>query len=136
MTLPAINGNEGFARAAVAAFCAPLSPTLEQINDIKTAVSEAVTNAIIHAYPEGSGEINVEVTISDESVITVKVTDQGTGMSDIEEAKKPFFTTKSSEEHSGMGFTIMEAFMDKLEIVSEKGRGTCVTMQKDLKKNA
>ena len=136
MTLPAKNGNEGFARAAVAAFCAPLSPTLEQINDIKTAVSEAVTNAIIHAYPSGDGEIVVEVVIYEEKVIAVKVSDEGTGMIDIEEAKKPFFTTKSKEEHSGMGFTIMEAFMDRLEVVSEQGRGTSITMQKDLKKNA
>ena len=136
MVLPAKIGNEGFARAAVAAFCAPLAPSLEQINDIKTAVSEAVTNAIIHAYPAGDGEVALEVVIYDEDTVSIKVTDEGQGMADVEEAKKPFFTTKSSEEHSGMGFTIMEAFMDRLEILSEQGRGTSVTMIKSLKDHA
>ena len=136
MVLPAKVGNEGFARAAVAAFCAPLSPTLEQINDIKTAVSEAVTNVIVHAYPESEGEITLEVAIYDDSVVSIRVTDEGAGMKDVEEAKKPFFTTKSAEEHSGMGFTIMEAFMDKLEVLSGAGRGTCITMRKDLKEHA
>lgn len=136
MILPAKVGNEGFARAAVAAFCAPLSPTLEQINDIKTAVSEAVTNVIVHAYPGRAGEITIEVEAYDDRVVLIRVTDDGVGMQDIEEAKKPFYSTKTASEHSGMGFTIMEAFMDTLEIVSAVGRGTSLTMRKDLKEHA
>jgi len=136
MVLPAQIGNEGFARAAVAAFCAPLSPTVEQINDIKTAVSEAVTNAIVHAYPEHNGEIAVDVVIYDDKMVTIRVSDEGIGMSNVEEARKPFFTTKSANEHSGMGFTIMEAFMDEIEVASEVGNGTILTMRKSLKENA
>lgn len=137
ITLPSKRGNESFARAAVAAFCATLSPTIEQINDIKTAVSEAVTNAIVHAYPhKDEGEITIEVTIYDDSVIDISISDLGLGMRDVEEARKPFYTTKSQEEHSGMGFTIMEAFMDKLEVFSEEDRGTNVKMRKNLKKDA
>ena len=136
INLPAIVGNEGFARAAVAAFCAPLSPTLEEINDVKTAVSEAVTNVIVHAYPDKSGEIDVEVTIYDDQLLSVTVTDSGIGFADAEEVKKPFYTTKSAQEHSGMGFTIMEAFMDDLEVCSEPGRGTRVTMRKNIKQHA
>ena len=134
--LPAIVGNEGFARAAVAAFCASLSPSLEEINDIKTAVSEAVTNVIVHAYPERSGEVEIEVAIYDEKMISVIITDQGIGVADTEQAKKPFFTTKSAEEHSGMGFTIMEAFMDELDVRSEVGRGTRIAMRKVIKQHA
>ena len=136
INLPAIVGNEGFARAAVAAFCTPLSPSLEEINDIKTAVSEAVTNVIVHAYPEQEGEIDVEVAIYDDKVISVTVTDQGIGFADVTQAKKPFYTTKSADEHSGMGFTIMEAFMDELEVRSELGRGTRVMMRKTVKQHA
>ena len=136
INLPAVVGNEGFARAAVAAFCTPLSPSLEEINDIKTAVSEAVTNVIAHAYPERSGEAEVEVAIYDDKVITITVTDEGIGFADVNQAKKPFYTTKSAEEHSGMGFTIMEAFMDELEVRSEPGRGTRVPMRKAIKQHA
>ena len=136
INLPAIVGNEGFARAAVAAFCASLSPTLEEINDIKTAVSEAVTNVIVHAYPDHSGEIDLEVALYDDQVVTVTVTDQGIGFQDVGQAKKPFFTTKSTQEHSGMGFTIMEAFMDELDVRSEPGRGTRILMRKAIKQHA
>ena len=136
ISLPAQVGNEGFARAAVAAFCSSLSPTLEQINDIKTAVSEAVTNVIVHAYPDCRGEVEIEVVIYDDRVISVRVSDEGVGMTDVEEAKKPFYSTKSANEHSGMGFTIMEAFMDSLEVNSEVGRGTDLMMKKDLKEHA
>lgn len=136
MVMPAQVGNEGFARATVAAFCAPLSPSLEQINDIKTAVSEAVTNVIVHAYPDHSGEIAIDVAVYDDKVVTIRVADEGVGMQNVEEARKPFFTTKSANEHSGMGFTIMEAFMDGIDVSSEIGRGTTLTMRKDLKENA
>ena len=136
MVLPAQVGNEGFARATVAAFCASLSPSLEQINDIKTAVSEAVTNVIVHAYPDRTGEITIEVAIDDDASVCIRIMDEGVGMQDVNEARKPFFTTKSANEHSGMGFTIMEAFMDELEVSSEVGRGTTLTMRKNLKENA
>ena len=136
INLPAIVGNEAFARAAVAAFCTPLSPSLEEINDIKTAVSEGVTNVIVHAYPEKIGEFTVEVAIYDDQVISIVISDEGIGLSDIAQAKKPFYTTKSTEEHSGMGFTIMEAFMDELDVVSEIGRGTRITMRKNIKQHA
>ncbi|MBO4472794.1 MAG: anti-sigma F factor [Clostridia bacterium] len=136
MVLPAEVGNEGFARAAVAAFCAPLCPTVEQINDIKTAVSEAVTNAIVHAYPEKKGEITVEVVIYDDKMVSIRVSDEGIGMANVDEARKPFYTTKSANEHSGMGFTIMEAFMDAIDVASELGGGTILTMRKNLKENA
>ena len=136
ITLPAIVGNEGFARAAVAAFCTPLSPSLEEINDIKTAVSEAVTNVIVHAYPDKNGIVEIEAAIYDDNVISITVSDEGIGLKDIGQAKKPFFTTKSAEEHSGMGFTIMEAFMDELDVRSEVGRGTVIVMRKAIKQRA
>ena len=133
MTMPAIAGNEGFARAAVAAFCAGISPTIEEINDLKTAVSEGVTNVIVHAYPHEIGDVEIGVTIYDDRVLDIIITDTGVGMENVEEAKKPFYTTKPQEEHSGMGFTIMEAFTDTLSVRSEKGSGTTVTMRKVLK---
>ena len=136
INLPAIVGNESFARAAVAAFCTPLSPSLEEINDIKTAVSEAVTNVIVHAYPNTTGEFSVDVVIYDDQVVSIVVEDEGIGVKDIAEAKKPFYTTKSTEEHSGMGFTIMEAFTDELEVSSEIGRGTRIAMRKKIKQHA
>ena len=136
INLPAIVGNESFARAAVAAFCTPLSPSLEEINDIKTAVSEAVTNVIVHAYPNTIGEFSVDVVIYDDQVVSIVVEDEGIGVKDIAEAKKPFYTTKSTEEHSGMGFTIMEAFTDELEVSSEIGIGTRIAMRKKIKQHA
>ena len=136
MRLPAKRGTESFARASVAAFCASLSPTLEEINDIKTAVSEAVTNCIVHAYSDESGEITLEVILYDDGVVDVIVSDEGKGLADPAEARKPFFTTRSQDEHSGMGFTIMEAFTDSLELTSELGRGTTVKMRKRIGKNA
>ena len=136
MILPARSGNESFARASVAAFCAEASPTIEEINDIKTAVSEAVTNVIVHAYPYHKGEICIDVTLYDDKLVEISVTDEGKGIDNYEEARKPFFTTRSQEEHSGMGFTIMEAFMDEMEVITATGRGTTVKMRKKLAKNA
>jgi len=136
MILPARSGNESFARASVAAFCASIFPTIEEVNDIKTAVSEAVTNVIVHAYPDNMGEITIDVALYDDKVVEITVTDEGKGIQDYEEARKPFFTTKSEEEHSGMGFTIMEAFMDETEVITEVGRGTTVKMRKKIGKNA
>lgn len=123
--------NESFARVTVAAFAAQLDPTLEEISDIKTAVSEAVTNSIIHGYGEGDGTILIDCKICDRSIeITVK--DMGVGIEDIEKAKEPLFTTKEKEERSGMGFVFMDVFMDSLEVLSELGKGTTVIMKKTL----
>ncbi len=130
MTIPAIGVNEAFARSAVAAFALPLSPTVEQINDVKTAVSEAVTNAIVHAYDD-IGKIFLHCEIDDdEGALTVTVKDEGKGICDVKAAREPFFTTRPDEERSGMGFTIMETFMDSLSVTSNLGEGTTVTMKK------
>ena len=125
--------NEAFARISVAAFVSQLDPTIEEIADIKTAVSEAVTNAIIHAYADTEGIIKIKATIIDEE-IHIEVVDNGSGIENIEEAKEPLFTTKGNLERSGMGFTIMENFMDKLNVESIVGLGTKITMIKEIKK--
>ena len=123
--------NEGFARTAVAAFVSQLDPTLAELEDIKTAVSEAVTNAIVHAYPQSIGKIVLRVRILDGETVELNVRDTGCGIADVEQAKEPLFTT-GGEERSGMGFTIMESFMDSLRIRSQLGRGTSVTMRRKL----
>ena len=125
--------NEAFARISVAAFASQLDPTIEEIADIKTAVSEAVTNAIIHAYADTEGIIKIKATIFEDE-IQIEVIDSGAGIENIEEAKEPLFTTKSNLERSGMGFTIMENFMDKLKVESIVGLGTKITMTKQIKK--
>lgn len=130
----AISDNEAFARTAVAAFVTQLDPTLEEISDIKTAVSEAVTNSIIHGY-EGSEEEENKVWVTcfiKNDVLEVEIRDTGVGIEDIDKAMEPLFTTKPELERSGMGFAFMEAFMDDLEVVSEVGRGTSVHMVKKL----
>ncbi|MGL4730066.1 MAG: anti-sigma F factor [Clostridium sp.] len=122
--------NESFARVVVSAFAAQLDPTIEEINDIKTAISEAVTNAIIHGYEEDESKfVEVEATIEDKE-LTVIVTDKGNGIEDVQSAREPLYTSRPDLERSGMGFTVMETFMDKLEVVSEKGEGTKVIMKK------
>ena len=125
------SSNEGFARLAAAAFAAQLDPTLDELGDIKTAVSEAVTNAIVHAYPDSIGQVVVKVRICPDQVLEVTVRDHGRGIPDIEKARQPMFTT-GGEERSGMGFTIMESFMDRLVVRSTPGRGTTVVMRKRL----
>ena len=125
------SANEGFARTAAACFAAQLDPTLDEVNDIKTAVSEAVTNAIVHAYPDSIGQVVVKVRICPDQVLEVTVRDRGRGIPDIEKARQPMFTT-GGEERSGMGFTIMESFMDRLVVRSTPGRGTTVVMRKRL----
>src|SRR5690554_6648595 len=117
------SSNESFARVVVAAFASQLDPTLEELSDIKTAVSEAVTNAIIHGYEYGEGIIIVEAKIIDNE-IEILVEDKGMGIADIKQAMEPFYTSKPNLERSGMGFTVMETFMDSLEIESKKGEGT------------
>lgn len=125
--------NESFARIAVAAFVAQLDPTIEEISDIKTSVSEAVTNAIVHAYQNKDGIVKIKCLIENEN-IEIEVSDTGEGIENIEEARKPLYTTRSNLERAGMGFTIMENFMDTLKIESIVGLGTKVTMTKKLKK--
>ena len=124
--------NESFARVAVAAFVSQLDPTIEEITDIKTAVSEAVTNAIIHGYENGEGIVTIEASIKDNEAIII-ISDNGVGIEDVEEAMQPLYTSRPDLERSGMGFTVMETFMDYLEVSSEKGKGTKVTMKKAFK---
>ena len=123
------SANEAFARGTVACFAAQLDPTLEELGDIKTAVSEAVTNAIVHAYPDTLGRIVVKAQILEGGVLEITVRDWGRGIQDVEKAREPLFTT-GGEERSGMGFTIMESFMDKLTVRSQPGKGTKVTMRR------
>ena len=123
------SSNEGFARVAAAGFAAQLDPTLDELGDIKTAVSEAVTNAIVHGYPDQLGRIAVKLKMLPNNTLEITVRDWGRGIADIQQARQPLFTT-GGEERSGMGFTIMESFMDKLTVKSTPGRGTTVTMRK------
>ena len=127
LEFPARSVNEGFARAAVAAFAAQLDPTLAELGDIKTAVSEAVTNAVVHAYPDVLGTVQVRVRILPDERLEIAVKDHGVGIADVAQARTPMYTT-GGEERSGMGFTIMESFTDKLRVRSSPGRGTTVTM--------
>lgn len=124
--------NESFARGAVAMFCTELQPTLSEVNDIKTAVSEAVTNSIVHGYENKGGKIVLEVGI-EKNTIDIKVIDTGVGIADLDMALQPFFTTKSDEEHSGMGFTLMDSFMNFLEVKPNTPSGLIVHMQKVIK---
>lgn len=124
--------NEAFARITVAAFVSQLDPTIEELADIKTAVSEAVTNSIVHGYEDKSGVVKVIAKIKDNEV-TIEISDNGKGIEDIEQAKQPLYTTRPNLERSGMGFTIMESFMDQIEIESVVGLGTKITMKKVIK---
>ena len=121
------SANEGFARTAAACFAAQLDPTLEEVNDIKTAISEAVTNAIVHAYPDTLGRIVLKLRLKEGRLLEISVKDWGVGIADVAQARTPLFTT-GSEDRSGMGFTIMESFMDTVKVRSVPGRGTTVTM--------
>lgn len=126
----ALSQNESFARVTVAAFIAQLDPTMDELTEIKTVVSEAVTNAIIHGYESNpNGTVKIEASIED-NVIDLMIKDEGVGISDIDEARQPLFTTKPELERSGMGFTIMENFMDELNIVSHLGEGTIIRLKK------
>lgn len=123
------SSNESFARTAAAGFALQLDPTLDELGDIRTAVSEAVTNAIVHAYPDTLGKIVMKMKVLKGGVLEITVRDWGRGIADVEEARQPLFTTGGSER-SGMGFTIMESFMDKLTVRSVQGRGTSIQMRK------
>ena len=129
MTFRAISRNEGFARVCVAAFATQLDPTVEEIADLKTAVSEAVTNAIVHAYPNTEGEVTLRMGICD-GLIHIAVEDTGVGIADVERAMQPFYTTAARDERSGMGFMVMQTFMDEVRVQSAPGKGTVVTMKK------
>ena len=131
LQFPSQSSNEGFIRSAVACFAAQMDPTLNELEDIKTAVSEAATNAIVHAYPDRIGKVTVKVRICTGQVPEITVRDYGRGIPDVEKARQPMFTT-GGEERSGMGFTIMESFMDSLKVRSVAGRGTTVVMKKKI----
>lgn len=127
------SSNESFARVTVASFMTSLNPTVEEVSDVKTAVSEAVTNAIIHGYENEIHKLSIRCR-TEEKTLYLEIEDQGKGIEDIKQAMEPLFTTKPEMERSGMGFSFMEAFMDKLEVISEPGKGTVVKMQKTIGK--
>lgn len=132
LRVKAVPINESFVRGVVAGFTVPCDPTIDVVNDVRTAVSEAVTNCVVHAYSgSGEGDILIEGVLND-NLLTISVSDYGKGIDNVEKAMEDFFTTKESEERSGLGFTIMKSFMDSLKVVSEKGAGTTVTMTKKL----
>ena len=132
LEFPSRSCNEAFARSAVACFAAQLDPTMEELGDIRTAVSEAVTNCIVHAYPKDLGNITLRCRILKDNVLDIVVKDKGVGIPDVEQARRPAFTTGGAER-SGMGFTIMESFMTQVEITSSPGKGTTVHMRRKLK---
>lgn len=135
MRLAAKSHNEAFARNVVASFAVEISPTLEEINDIKTAVSEAVTNCVVHAYKDGNGIVEIECKVDEkERSIEIVVRDFGKGIADVKQAVEPFFTTSPEDERSGMGFTIIETFMDEMSVESTPSKGTVVRMKKVMSK--
>ncbi len=131
MTLMSRSSNEGFARTCIAAFAAQLDPTLEEISDIKTAVSEAVTNCIVHAYKEKIGNIYITAELLDDNSIRIKIRDKGCGIENVEKAMEPLYTTVGGER-AGLGFAVMQSFMDKIKVTSKGGRGTTVTLIKKI----
>lgn len=133
LEIPSKSTNESFARSAVACFAAQLDPTMEELGDIRTAVSEAVTNAIVHAYPEEYGIVTIRCRILKDNVLDIVIKDKGVGISNIEQAMRPMFTT-GGNDRSGMGFTIMESFMTTFEVTSEPGKGTTVHMRRRLQR--
>ena len=135
LEFPSRSANEGFARTAAACFAAQLDPTLDEVNDIKTAVSEAVTNAIVHAYPDTLGKVVLKLRILPGQALEISVRDWGVGIEDVEQARTPLFTT-GSDERSGMGFTIMESFMDTVKVRSKPGKGTTVIMRRSIARRA
>lgn len=131
LAFPSRSSNEGFARAAVSCFAAQMDPTLNELEDIKTAVSEAVTNCIVHAYPDRLGKVSMRLRLFEDNTLEIQVKDWGVGIADVEQARQPLYTT-GTEERSGMGFTIMESFMDELKVRSTPGKGTTVTMRRQI----
>ena len=134
MKLSAVSRNEAFARNVVASFAVEIAPTLEEINDVKTAVSEAVTNAVVHAYDKEKGVVEIECNLDEKARwIEIVVRDFGKGIEDVQKAVEPFFTTAPGDERSGMGFTIIQTFMDEMSVESAIGKGTSVRMKKVMK---
>ena len=133
LEFPSKSANEAFARSAVACFASQMDPTMEELGDIKTAVSEAVTNCIVHAYPETMGIISLRCRILKDNVLDIVIKDKGVGIPDIEQARRPMYTTGGADR-SGMGFTIMESFMTSLIVSSEKGKGTTVHMRRRIQR--
>ena len=133
LDFPSKSSNEAFARSAVACFAAQLDPTLEELGDIRTAVSEAVTNCIVHAYPDQLGNITLRCRILKDNILDIVIKDKGIGIGDVEQARRPAYTT-GGNDRSGMGFTIMESFMSDLEIHSKPGKGTTVHMRRKLQR--
>ena len=131
-TFLSVAENESFARVVIAAFAVQLSPTVSEIADIKTAVSEAVTNAIVHAYPDAIGPVTLSIAVYPERLVKITVTDKGIGIPDVEKAMEPLFTTGNPEERSGLGFAVMQSFMDKVKVSSQPGKGTRVVLTKRL----
>lgn len=130
LKLPSLSVNESLARSVVAAFCAQLDPSATEIADIKCAVSEAVTNCIVHAYKDTKGPIYINVKLLEGSVVRVEIRDKGCGIPDVKAARQPLFTTDAENERSGMGFTVMESFCDAVKVTSTVGKGSCVTLFK------
>ncbi len=135
LRLPSLSVNEGVARGLVGTVLSLLDPTVEELADVRCAVSEAVTNCIVHAYRGCVGDIYISVKLCEEKLVQIEVRDRGCGIADVEEARRPLFTTDPSGERSGMGFSVMEAFMDEVRVFSRVGRGTRVVMRKRLSKN-
>lgn len=132
LTFASRSVNEGFARAVVAAFLVPLDPTVPQMADLKTAVSEAVTNCIVHAYPDSIGPVTLTAALYEGGLVRITVSDRGVGIADVEQAMQPMYTTGNPEERAGLGFAVMQSFMDKVKVSSTPGRGTRVTLSKRL----
>ena len=133
LDFPSKSTNEAFARSAVACFAAQMDPTIDELGDIRTAVSEAVTNCIVHAYPDAIGMITLRCRILKDNVLDIVIKDRGVGIPDLEKAKQPMFTTGGADR-SGMGFTIMESFMTSLQVTSEQGKGTTIHMRRKLQR--
>ena len=136
LTFDSRSANEAFARTTVAAFLCSLDPTMEELMDVKTAVSEAVTNAIVHGYRDTIGKVTLTAALYENNKIVIKVKDSGCGIEDIEKAKEPLFTTAPAEERAGLGFAVMESLMDKLKVTSAPGKGTTVTMERVIRSKA
>lgn len=128
---PSRSVNESFARMTIAAFCMQVDPTIEQVNDIKTAVSEAVTNCVVHAYPDSTGTVYITARLK-KDILTITVKDKGVGIADIQQAMQPMFTTDIKSERAGLGFAVMLSFMDKVKVYSKEGKGTRVVMTKKI----
>ena len=132
VTFPALSENERLARLAVSGFLSQLDPNIGELSDIKTAVSEAVTNAIVHGYRESTGDVLLQVRIFEKGRISIKIQDKGCGMEDVNKAMEPLYTTSPEEERAGLGFTIMETFMEKVKVKSKQGKGTTVVLERTI----